>query len=457
MTSFGVPRSLGRTLAGFTAVAVAGAMLFAQQPMPPNGMPGQSMPPNTVPAQPLSPDQLDTLVAPVALYPDPLLGQILAASTYPLEITEASQWLQQHRDLQGAQLMDAARQQNWDPSVQALVAFPDVLSRLTADISYTTELGNAFLQQQADVMAAVQRMRSRAMANGKLNSNAQETVTTQTDNGQQAINIEPANPDVLYEPYYNPEYVWGPPDYGYYPAWDDWGFGFGWGPGIYIGGFFPGLFWGGWGWGCNWFGGFLFNRPFFFSHYGFRGYYGGRGLGGGVAAWAHNPAHRLGVGYGSRGLNARYGAASMASRAVNSSHFTAPSAGTWNHFNGASNGFRSGSAYNGNAYRGNAASGFRSGGSYAGGSYARSYNYGGSRSYSAPRSYSYGGSRSYSYGGSRSYSYGGSRGYSAPRSSGGGYHASGGGSHFGGGGSHFGGGGGGFHGGGGGHGGGGHR
>ena len=110
----------------------------------------------------LSPDQLDNLVAPVALYPDPLLGQVLAASTYPLEIVEAQQWLQQNGNLQGAQLVDAAKQQNWDPSVQALVAFPDALQLLSNDVRWTTDLGNAFLAQQADVMSAVQTMRARA-------------------------------------------------------------------------------------------------------------------------------------------------------------------------------------------------------------------------------------------------------------------------------------------------------
>src|SRR5580698_2242991 len=107
----------------------------------------------------LSSDQLDDLVAPIALYPDQLLGQVLAASTYPLEIVEAQQWLQQNRGLQGPQLLEEARQQNWDASVQALVAFPDVLALLNRDIRWTTDLGNAFLAQQADVMNAVQAMR----------------------------------------------------------------------------------------------------------------------------------------------------------------------------------------------------------------------------------------------------------------------------------------------------------
>src|SRR5207249_2222217 len=129
----------------------------------------------------LSPQQLDDLVAPIALYPDQLLSQVLVASTYPLEVVEAQQWIQQNNGLGGTQLMDAAREQEWDPSVQALVGFPDVLGKLNQDIRWTTDLGNAFLAQQADVMSAVQRMRARAQANGRLQSSAQERVTSQVE------------------------------------------------------------------------------------------------------------------------------------------------------------------------------------------------------------------------------------------------------------------------------------
>ena len=184
-----------------------GALLMAQQPVPP----AQNAPP---PAPPLSSEQLDVLLAPIALYPDSLLSQVLVASTYPLEVVEAAQWLSQNRNLQGPQLVDAARQQNWDASIQALVVFPDVLNRLNSDIRWTTDLGNAFLAQQADVMNAVQRLRARAQAAGRLSSNPQQTVTTETENGQTAIAIQPANPEVVYVPYYNPEYIWGPPKIG---------------------------------------------------------------------------------------------------------------------------------------------------------------------------------------------------------------------------------------------------
>jgi hypothetical protein len=303
-----VQRALSVICAGL--LLFSGAPLVAQQQQP--GPP----PAAQAPTQLLSPDQLANLVAPIALYPDALLSQVLVASTYPLEVVEAGQWLQQNRNLQGPQLVDAARQQNWDPSIQALVVFPDVISRLNSDIRWTTDLGNAFLAQQADVMNAVQRLRAQAQAAGKLNSNAQQTVATQTQDGQTAIDIQPANPQVVYVPTYNPEYIWGPPVYGYYPPlfYPGFGIGFGFGPGIFIGGFFGGLGWGGWGWGPNWFGGSIFVNGFFFNHYGFRGF-GGVGFGG-RGVWAHNPDHRLGVAYPNRAVANRFGGGSFAGRGV---------------------------------------------------------------------------------------------------------------------------------------------
>lgn len=276
--------------------------LLAQQPTSAD-QPADQAPP----AQPLSPDQLDNLVAPIALYPDNLLSQILAASTYPIEIVEAQQWLQQNRNLKGEQLLDAAKEQNWDPSVQALVVFPDVLTRLNQDIRWTTDLGNAFLAQQADIMSAVQRMRARAQANGKLKSTPQETVSTQTENGQSAITIEPPDPQIVYVPYYDPAYIWGPPPFGYYPPliYPGIDVGFAFWPGIPIGVYFGGFgIWGGfgWGWGPNWFGGTIIVNNNFFHRYGFREYHGFER--GGV--WAHDPVHRLGVPYANRDVANRF-------------------------------------------------------------------------------------------------------------------------------------------------------
>jgi len=159
------------------------------------------------------------LVAPIALYPDPLLSQILVASTYPLELVQAFQWLGRNPGLAGAGLTQAAQQQNWDPSIQALVVFPDLVKRLNQDITWTTNLGNAFLSQQADVMDAVQRMRLKAQQAGKLSSTSHETVTTTNDSGQTVIQIEPSNPQVIYLPTYDPAYIWGPSLYYPYASW----------------------------------------------------------------------------------------------------------------------------------------------------------------------------------------------------------------------------------------------
>ena len=327
-----------------------GGFIFAQDlGAPPPYQPGAQ----PAPQQPLlNPDQINDLVAPVALYPDNLLSQVLVASTYPLEVVEASQWLQQNRNLRGQQLVDAARAMNWDPSIQALVVFPDVLSRLASDVQWTTALGDAFLAQQSDVMAAVQRLRAEAQANGHLSSTPQESVTTQYQNGQSVIEIVPTNPQVVYVPVYNPEYIWGPPVYGYYPPlyYPDYAFGFG--PGIYLSGFFGGLGWGvgwgGWGWYPNWFGGAILTNGFFFNHYGFHDWdrhwdRGGweRGYRGGV--WAHNPEHRGGVPYPSQSLASRFGG-SNGRTGMNRGGFGGGQAGGFNRggFGGQTGGFNRG-------------------------------------------------------------------------------------------------------------------
>ena len=450
------------SLACVLVMAGFGALALAQGPA--TGPPA-AQPPGQANAPALAPQQLDNLVSPIALYPDPLLGQVLAASTYPVELVEAQQWLQANGSLQGQQLMDAARQQNWDASVQAMVAMPDVLTKLTQDIQWTTDLGNAFLAQQADVMHAVQRLRSRAQANGKLRSTPQETVTTENQGDQAAIEIQPADPQEVYVPTYDPSYVWGAPAWGYYPPLLYPGYGYGFGSGIDIGlcfGGWGGWGFGGWGWGPNWFGGGLFVNAGFFNRYGFRGYGYGGGFGG-RSAWAHDPGHRMGVAYSNSRLNSRYGAASQASRmaagrsgnlhaysgsnARSSFRGGAAQAGArsfqgaqgssgWQHFQGRQSYQGSAQGYRGSAqsYRGSA-QGYRgSAQSYRGS--AQSYRGSAQRSFqSAPRSSapsyrggggsvrSYGGgSRSYSGGGSRSSGGGGSRSYS-----GGGSHSSGGG------------------------------
>lgn len=282
----------------------------------------QSPPPGPppAPAQPgtlLSSRQLDDLVAPIALYPDPVVSEVLAASTYPMEIAEADQWLRDHPHWKPSKLMGEAKKQKWDPSVQGLVAFPEVLARLAQNINWTTQLGNAFLAQQSDVMQAVQHMRAEAQAKGTLHSTPQETVTTENQNGKAAITIEPANPDEWYVPNYNPVYVWGPPVWGVYPPllYPGIDIGWGWYPGIDLGLYFGGWGgwgWGGWGWAPDWYGGGIFIDHSFFHRFGFRGMPGEGSLGRSV--WMHDPDHRLGVPYANREVAGRFARGGAAGR-----------------------------------------------------------------------------------------------------------------------------------------------
>src|ERR1700751_5041792 len=178
---------------------------------------GQAAEPAQEEAPKIPPDQLDSLVAPIALYPDPMLAQVLAASTYPLELIQLQQWLVKNNSLKDKALVDAVQKQPWDPSVQGMVALPDVVKRLADDIQWTTDLGNAFLAQQSDVMEAVQRMRKKAKSQGNLKSSEQMKVETKVVESKQVIVIEQANPQVVYVPSYNPTVVYGPPVYPYPP------------------------------------------------------------------------------------------------------------------------------------------------------------------------------------------------------------------------------------------------
>ena len=297
------------------ALALTPAVGFTQvpQPIPVPSAPavpdtGQPIP---VPAaeQPLlNPNQLDNLVAPLALYPDPLVSQILVAATYPLEVVEAYQWVQRNPGLSGSALTQAAAAQNWDPSVQALVMFPDVLKRLNEDVTWTTNLGNAFLNQQGDVMGAIQRLRASAEQSGKLVSTPQQQVINTTDAGQPVVEIQPTNPEVIYVPSYDPSWVWGPAVYYPYPAWyypPYYRTGLYFGTGIGIGAFFGFGWggWGGWGWHPGWGSRTIIVNNGFFNRYGFGPRVAGlRGTG----VWAHDAFHRQGVPYPNRALTQRF-------------------------------------------------------------------------------------------------------------------------------------------------------
>ena len=213
-----------------------------------------------------TPEQLQQLVAPIALYPDSLVAQILAGSTFPDQVVLAERWVQAHSDLKDDSLAQAVDQQPWDPSIKALAAFPSVLGNMDKNLSWTSSLGDAYYNQQQDVMNAVQVMRQRAQAAGNLKTTPQQTVATQDS----TIVIEPASPDVVYVPAYDPWVVYGDPILawpGWYPYPGIWYDGpylsFGVGFGI---GFFGGFGWG-WGhWGFDWHNRYpIYNHDRYFS------------------------------------------------------------------------------------------------------------------------------------------------------------------------------------------------
>src|SRR5271167_3601829 len=301
-------------------VLVPGSTALAANPAQQDASPGGQA--ATVP-----PDQLDSLVAPIALYPDPMLSQVLVASTYPLEVIQLQQWLAQNKGLNEKALADAVAKQNWDPSIQSLAALPDVVKLLADNIKWTTDLGNAFLAQQNEVMDAVQRMRKKAQDGGNLKSSEQQKVETKTVESKQVIVIEQANPQVVYVPSYNPTVVYGAPVYayppiaypppGYYAA----GMAISFGVGVAMG-----AFWGGGGWCCgnSWGGGNnninINNNNNFVRNSNRQNNIGNgnrQNIGngnrastmpaGGRSNWQHNPQHRGGAPYSDKGLANKYG------------------------------------------------------------------------------------------------------------------------------------------------------
>jgi len=236
---------------------------------------------------PQTPEQLQQLVAPIALYPDSLVAQILAASTFPEQVVEADRWVQAHPELKGEALGQAVDQQPWDPSVKALAAFPSVLGNMDKNLTWTSSLGDAYYNQQQDVMDAVQVMRQRAQEAGNLKSTPQQTVSTQDS----TVVIQPADPNVVYVPAYNPWIVYGGP-IGPWPGWYPY-------PGIWYGGpylsfglgfgvgFYGGFGWGWNNWGFNWHNHYaIYNHNRYYSRsatfYNRNNYYRGGGARGGV-------------------------------------------------------------------------------------------------------------------------------------------------------------------------------
>src|SRR5262249_8610250 len=185
------------------------AMAQAPQPAP---QPAASQPL-------LKPAELEQLLAPIALHPDPLLSEMLIASTYPLEVVQADRWAKANKALKGDALTDALAKQSWDDSVKSLVQVPSALTMMADQLDWTQKLGDAMLAQQVDVMDAIQRLRESARANGKLETTKQQTVTVKTEDQKQYIAIEPSSPTEISVPYYEPAVVYGAwpyPDYAPY-------------------------------------------------------------------------------------------------------------------------------------------------------------------------------------------------------------------------------------------------
>ena len=224
-------------------------------------------------------EQQQQLVAPIALYPDSLVAQILAAATNPTEIVQAWRWMQQHPGLQGQPLADAVDSQPWDPSVKALVQFPSVLDNMNTNLSWTSALGDAYANDPQELLDAVQVLRQQAQAAGRLQSTSQQTVSMQ----DQTIVIEPADPEVVYVPAYDPWLVYGAP-IAVYPGWVGVPGVFYDGPDLYFGagigiGLFGGFAWGLHEWGLDWHGRrtiyhhapYVSRSPTFTHHHAFDG------------------------------------------------------------------------------------------------------------------------------------------------------------------------------------------
>jgi len=256
-------------------------------------------------------DRIEQLVAPIALYPDALLAQILMASTYPLEVVEAARWVRQNPGLSGVALEEALRAQTWDPSVKSLCGFPTVLTRMDEDLAWTRDLGDAFLAQKTDLMDAVQRLRTKAIEAGTLKTTPEQVVSQD----QGAVVVTPASPEVVYVPTYSPVVVYGPGwyyPYGYYPYWYapppftppygyvTFGFGFFWGFGCWS--------------HCDW-----HHHDVCVDAAPFRSFHARTSIvpisprflaaaerSDGQVVWTHDPSHRLGVAYRSPRVAERY-------------------------------------------------------------------------------------------------------------------------------------------------------
>lgn len=281
------------------------AMLLTAPVIAPAQTPANPPAPSQAPVQPLAeqallkPEQLEALVAPIALYPDELLANVLAASTYPLEVVQADRWVKANKALKGDALKKEVDKQAWDDSVKALASTADVLAMMSDKIDWTKSLGDAVLAQQPDVMDAIQRLRAKAYDNKKLVTTKQQKVSVQTQENRQVVVIESADPQTLYVPYYDPATVYGAWPYAEYPP-----YYFGYpsyiGAGVIATGLAFGAAWAIGRWGNYWGGGFNWgNRNVYVNHFNRTTNIGN--------SWQHNPAHRQGVRYNNANVAQRFG------------------------------------------------------------------------------------------------------------------------------------------------------
>ena len=254
------------------------------------------------------PEEIDQMVAPIALYPDSLLAQTLAASTYPLEIVQAARFVQQNKELKGEKLMAAAKDKDWDPSVKAMIDFPDVLLMMNEKLEWTEKLGNAFLSQQRDVMTSVQRLRQKAQESGNLKTTKEQKVIVEKET--KVIVIESASPQVVYVPTYNPTVVYGAwpypayPPYPVYPAGYVATAGLAFAAGVAVGAAHSGYG----GWGCGWGNNEVninasTNNNFTKNNYNNSQKYQAKQN----QNWQHNPEHRKGAQYPNQNTAQKYG------------------------------------------------------------------------------------------------------------------------------------------------------
>jgi Protein of unknown function (DUF3300) len=318
-------RRLDRLSPGLLVVALllAGGRPARAQDSAATAKPAAAAPADS--ATKLTADQLQSLVAPIALYPDDLLTQTLVASTYPLEIVALQQYLAKHPDLKDKALADSVAKQPWDPSIQSMAAVPEVVKRLADDIQWTTELGNAFLAQQKEVMDAVQVMRKKAKEKGALESNEQQKVETKVVEKTEVIVVESKNPEVIYVPSYSPTVVYGAPVYPYPPIYYPY-----YPPGAAFVSFSVGMMWGAamWGGACcryGWGGGgnVYINHRNNFNNINVNNRNNinnrdvNRGGNRGNNNWQHNPSHRGGAPYGDRATADKFGGSARGDAAGN--------------------------------------------------------------------------------------------------------------------------------------------